>query len=599
MVYGLQVTFSEPVQITAFGDVLMSVEPTSTSTVFTFTGGAVEVWGGHWLNWEPMSATLVSHDWITKAAPADSQEGSAPSAAIWPEGRKFERIGQSAVDYSYGLTFANGVLWMADRTSGRLLMVDPADGSILSTFPVSSKLTGVTFDGDCIWTCSESADVLFRIDPNSGEILVRLNAPGSRPAGLAWDGEALWCVDRELDAIFRIDPKDGTVLNRLSHITTPDDTVFNTPRSPRGLMWYAKSLYLVDSARRRIYQINPTTGNVISQISTPTGYPRGITTDGDRFWYTDRKLGLYEMVVQVSAGVPYILSNPTTWRVRYHLERTNQGDGTATNFRLYIGVPETLEHQEIMSTNYTPEPARFFEDAFGQRVAEFRFLRIPAHRTITIDAEYEVRLWQINYTIDLSKVGSLSEVPRDVQSLYLVDGEKYEINHPTVRAAVQEAVGDEVNPYLMALDIHDYVAEHITYGSGPSGWAAAPLVLEAGEGSCSESTFCVVAMARSAGLPARYQGGTAPRKDGVDTDGHRWAEIYIPGYGWVPFDATRDDEDEEARHWYTASRPVMLTLVRGGGTDDVLYHTYLDWGKWSGSGVKMDRDWYFEWEELN
>lgn len=585
--------------MTGFGNILVTVQPLGESAEFAFSGCELEAWDGHWLNWEPVTATLDSHEWLTNAPPADSQEASAASAANWPEGRRFERVGQSTTDYSYGLAIADGVLWMANRTSGQLLTIDPADGSILSTFPVSSKLTGVTFDGEFIWTCSEFADVLFRVDPTSGEILGRLNAPGSRPAGLAWDGEALWCVDRDLDAIFRIDPKDGTVLEQLPHITTAEDAVFNTPRSPRGLMWYEGSLYLIDSVRRRIYQIDPGTGNVVSQISTPTGYPRGITTDGDRFWYTDRELGLHEMKVQVSAGVPYILSNPTDWRVRYHLERTNRGDGTATDFRIYIGVPEALDHQEIMSISYTPEPARLFEDAFGQKVAEFRFSRIPPRRTVTIDAGYEVRLWHINYTIEPNLVGNPSEVPRDLQSLYLVDGEKYGVSHPAVRAALQKAVGDEANPYLMAVGIHDYVAEQILYGSGPSGWAAAPLVLEAGEGSCSESTFCVVAMARSAGLPARYQGGTAPRKDGVDTDGHRWAEIYIPGYGWVPFDATRDDDDGEARHWYVASRPIMLTLVRGGGTDDVLYHTHLDWGKWSGSSVKMDRDWYFEWEELN
>jgi hypothetical protein len=206
MVYRLRVVFSEPVELTGFGNILVTVQPLGESAEFAFSGCELEAWDGHWLNWEPVTATLDSHEWLTNAPPADSQEASAASAANWPEGRRFERVGQSTTDYSYGLAIADGVLWMANRTSGQLLTIDPADGSILSTFPVSSKLTGVTFDGEFIWTCSEFADVLFRVDPTSGEILGRLNAPGSRPAGLAWDGEALWCVDRDLDAIFRIDP---------------------------------------------------------------------------------------------------------------------------------------------------------------------------------------------------------------------------------------------------------------------------------------------------------------------------------------------------------------------------------------------------------
>jgi transglutaminase-like putative cysteine protease len=487
---------------------------------------------------------------------------------------------------------------MADRTTGYLLAVDPADGSVQSAFHVADRLTGVTCDGEYLWTCSELVDAIFRIDPASGEILDRLAAPGSAPAGLAWDGEALWCVDRETETLFRLSPEDGSVISELSYIATAEDAIFDAPRSFRGLMWNSGYLYLVDSARRRIFQIDPKTGFVTSQIDTPTGYPRGIAADGERFWYTDRYLGLHELEVKIPPGVPYVLSNPIEWQIRYFLTRRNEGGETAKNLRIYLGVPESLEHQEVLSASYSPEPSAYMEDVFGQKIAEFLSPRVPPGSEVTIHAEFVVRLWHINYTIDPDEVGTLSDIPFSVSRLYLVDGDKYDIYSPVVRSSLVEAIGDETNPYLMAVAIHDYVAERITYGSGPDGWAAAPLVLEAGEGSCSESTFCVVALARAAGLPARYQGGTAPRADGVDTDGHRWAEIYIPGYGWVPFDATRDDEDDEARHWYVASRPVMLTVVRGGGTDQYLYHTYLDWGKWSGSGVSMDRNWRYEWDEL-
>lgn len=66
-VYGLQVTFSEAVTITGYGDVLMRVEPTGESRTFTFSGGRLEGWAGHWLSWEPASAKLVSHEWLMHA----------------------------------------------------------------------------------------------------------------------------------------------------------------------------------------------------------------------------------------------------------------------------------------------------------------------------------------------------------------------------------------------------------------------------------------------------------------------------------------------------------------------------------------------------
>jgi len=67
-VYGLTVSFSEPVTLTGYGDVLLTVNPTGISATFTFLGGELEAWGGHWLNWDPVTTQLLSHEWITSEA---------------------------------------------------------------------------------------------------------------------------------------------------------------------------------------------------------------------------------------------------------------------------------------------------------------------------------------------------------------------------------------------------------------------------------------------------------------------------------------------------------------------------------------------------
>jgi len=70
---GLRVMFSEPVTITGFGDILMSVNPAGEADEFLFSGGAVESWGGHWLNWEPVAALITSYEWLVDAVGDGSQ----------------------------------------------------------------------------------------------------------------------------------------------------------------------------------------------------------------------------------------------------------------------------------------------------------------------------------------------------------------------------------------------------------------------------------------------------------------------------------------------------------------------------------------------
>jgi hypothetical protein len=140
---------------------------------------------------------------------------------------------------------------------------------------------------------------------------------------------------------------------------------------------------------------------------------------------------------------------------------------------------------------------------------------------------------------------------------------------------VKKIVGEEENPYWIARKIFDYVRLNMEYKL-EGGWNVAPYVLERGTGSCSEYTFSFIALCRAAGLPARYVGAVVVRGDDASLDEvfHRWPEVYLPNYGWIPIDPQGGDKELPRNRilniGHLSNR--FLITTQGGGDSE-----YLGW----------------------
>lgn len=92
------------------------------------------------------------------------------------------------------------------------------------------------------------------------------------------------------------------------------------------------------------------------------------------------------------------------------------------------------------------------------------------------------------------------------------------------------------------------VADAIVYSPGAThAHTTAAEALALGEGVCQDHAHALIAVARVAGMPARYVSGYLFSDSAGDPHeaAHAWAEVYVQGLGWVGFDpANRCCPDE-------------------------------------------------------
>jgi len=129
-----------------------------------------------------------------------------------------------------------------------------------------------------------------------------------------------------------------------------------------------------------------------------------------------------------------------------------------------------------------------------------------------------------------------------------------------VRAIARRETAGKPTIVAQAHALYDWVFDHMQYDKSVPGWGLGdiPYCLKVGKGNCTDFHTLFIALARSAGIPARWNIGFPLAYGEGKTDAgdqsvagyHCWAEFYAPGAGWVPVDISEARKHPELKDYF-------------------------------------------------
>lgn len=491
-------------------------------------------------------------------------------------------------NYPSGLAWDGRWFYVADWRTGEVHRVDPKSGAVKETRNAPTlRPAGLAYGQGIgkLFVSDDHSGGIFAWDFDTGAVEWTFQAPDRRAAGLAWADGTLFILERTTKRIYTVIPEDGTIL---ADIPVPEATCESMTHDGRYL-------WIGDRMKDEIYMVDPKTGKVIGVLDAPGRYAAGLAWVGGQLWNADfQSRKIYKL--SVHTATPYRLSDTRVARVEYYWALNNYGPGQVTAGSLAVAIPEKLPNQELLSdVKFSVPPTGTVTDRWGQPCALFDIGPAGPGEKTEVSYSVDAKVSAIRYLIVPEKTGSLGDIPRDIRQKYLADGVRYRTSSPYIKETVKKIVGDEKNPYWIMRKIYDFVIDRLEYEM-TGGWDVPEVVLTRGKGSCSEYTFSFVALCRAAGLPARYQGSIVVRGDdaSIDEAFHRWAQVYLPNYGWVPVDANRGDSPSpvgQAKGIGELANRFLITTHSGGDSE------HLAWGYNSQASYRMDG--YCKLEEDN
>ncbi len=198
--------------------------------------------------------------------------------------------------------------------------------------------------------------------------------------------------------------------------------------------------------------------------------------------------------------------------------------------------PRTTPEQQIIRQDIKGEPKASVQKGDTEIKIEWRDVE---EDNISYSIDSDVRTYN-----QVRRIGRKIDFP--IQNLntelkiYTMPTEYIDTNGEIKEKAAEIAEG-ETDLYITTYKVGEWVRRNIKYDLNTltatavqkSSW-----VMANKDGVCDEITNLFISMMRSLGVPARFVSGVVYSNVANGFENHGWSEVYLPEYGWVPFDVT-------------------------------------------------------------
>ncbi|HLY36788.1 MAG TPA: transglutaminase-like domain-containing protein [Candidatus Binatia bacterium] len=239
------------------------------------------------------------------------------------------------------------------------------------------------------------------------------------------------------------------------------------------------------------------------------------------------------------------------------------------------------------------------------------YLRIAApHGPVTLAATATVARREVR--VDATgRDATTAQIDPAIFAAELAPNGAVQINDE-VRAIARRETRGKKTVSAQARALYDWVYDHMQYDKSVPGYGLGdiPYCLKVGKGNCTDFHTLFIALARSSGIPARWNMGF-PVAYGPPATGeqavpgyHCWAEFYAPGAGWVPVDISEARKHPELKDYFfggLSGNRVLFTrardfLLEPDGTGQ--RRNYLIYPVARADGADVKADWTFRYEDL-